>query len=108
MTEGKSSSDKAKGSHGFGKDKGKATPSVFEPGSLEFQYKCNSKDMADKYLRTTEAIAAYVSLTYSKHIRDLVLYGKEKEWEEPKAPEGKVSNVVLTKYKIELDRFYDE
>ena len=68
-----------------------------------FVYKFNSKDQADMYLRTTEAIRLYVGEVYGKDMRRLVQYGEEKTFTEPTAPGGeKISNVKLEKYRHEL------
>jgi hypothetical protein len=52
----------------------------------ELVYKFNTKDQADMYLRTTEAIANFVGVEYSRDMRMLVKHGIEKTFTEPRIP----------------------
>ena len=75
----------------------------------ELIYKFNTKDQADMYLCTTEAIADYVGVKYGKNMRMLVKHGKEKSFTEPKPPRKDDSTpALLEKYKSELTIFHRE
>ena len=52
----------------------------------ELVYKTNTKDQADMYLRTTEAIADYVGVEYGRDMRMLVKRSKEMIFAEPEDP----------------------
>ena len=68
-------------------------------------YKYGTKDQADKFLRTTEAVAEYVSVKYDLAMKQLVLYSKEKTFTEPKFPSDKKDVAGLAKYKIKYDAY---
>ena len=75
----------------------------------ELIYKFNTKDQADMYLRTTEAIADYVGVEYGRDMRMLVKKSKDKVFTEPLPPrtaEGTATTVPapgkLEKYRTEL------
>jgi hypothetical protein len=46
----------------------------------ELVYKVNTKDQADMYIRTTEAIGDYVAVEYGWNMRLLVNQGREVEF----------------------------
>ena len=72
-------------------------------GLWEFIYKSDTKDQADMYLRTTDAIADYVGVEYSKDMRMLVKKGKTKSFIEPSPLGDKVTSpAALEKYTTEL------
>ena len=70
-------------------------------------YKFNTKDQADMYLRTTEAIADFVGVEYGRDMRMLVKKSNEKIFTEPLPPRAATDNLVpapgrLEKYRTEL------
>ena len=76
-------------------------------GLWEFVYKSDTKDQADMYLRTTEAIADYVGVEYSRDMRMLVKKGTAKKILEPEPPKDKsTSPGLLEKYKAELNIYH--
>jgi hypothetical protein len=73
----------------------------------ELVYKFNTKDQSDMYLRTTEAIANFVGVEYSKDMRMLVKHGTEKIFTEPRIPRSKDATPgLMEKYKTELGLFH--
>ena len=73
----------------------------------EFVYESDTKDQADLYRRTTDAIADYVGVEYSKDMRMLIKRGVEKSFNEPQIPEEQdPSPESLEKYKAELNIYY--
>jgi hypothetical protein len=88
----------------------------------ELVYKVNTKDQADMYIRTTEAIGDYVAVEYGWNMRLLVNQGKEAEFTKPKAPTavmtraamkeegvGLVDSVKMAEYKkAELDLYHKD
>jgi Zinc knuckle len=73
----------------------------------ELVYKTNTKDQADMYLRTTEAIADYVGVEYGRDMRMLVKRGKEMTFTEPEDPTS--SKVIsMEKYKAELNLYHKD
>lgn len=76
-------------------------------GLWEFVYKSDTKDQADMYLRTTEAIADFVGVEYSKDMRMLVKKGTVKSFNEPSPPkDAATSPGLLEKYKAELSIYH--
>ena len=72
-------------------------------------YKFNTKDQADKYLRTTEAIADYVGIKYGRNMRMLMKHGTEMTFTEPIPPRtGELMQGLLAKFKMELDIFHKD
>jgi hypothetical protein len=71
-------------------------------------YKFNSKDQADLYLRTTEAIADYVGVEYGRNMRMLVKYGNEATFTKPTAPRQTKDSApgLLEEYKTELGIYH--
>jgi hypothetical protein len=73
MTEEEAAAKKAVSSIG---DKGKQFNGKHPRGKIEelgqLVYKSNTKDSADMYIRTTEAVADYVGKEYGKDMRMLV------------------------------------
>jgi hypothetical protein len=68
----------------------------------EFVYKSHTKDQADMYLRTTEAIADYVGVEYSRDMRMLVKKGTTKTFTKPIPPKGSSPPAAeLEEYKID-------
>lgn len=70
-------------------------------------YKFNTKDQADMYLRTTEAIADFVGVEYGRDMRMLVKKSNEKIFTEPLPPRAATDTTVpapgrLEKYRTEL------
>jgi hypothetical protein len=49
-------------------------------------YKINSKDAAEMYHATTEAIVDYVTITYGKDMQNLVKYGVDRNLTMPSPP----------------------
>jgi len=78
------------GSAKAGTSKGKLANGTRVLGKLEelgeLIFKFNTKDQADKYLRTKEAIADYVGVEYGRNMRMLVENGTEKTFTRPRAP----------------------
>jgi hypothetical protein len=73
----------------------------------ELVFKFNTKDQADMYLRTAEAIADFVGVEYSRDMRMLVKHGTEKTFTEPRIPRsGNTSPGLMEKYKTELRIFH--
>ena len=78
-------------------------------GLWEFIYKSDTRDQADMYLRTTEAIADYVGVEYSRDMRMLVKNGTEKNFDGPSPPKSEdVSPGTLEKYKLELSIYHKD
>ncbi len=71
-----------------------------------FVYTYGSRDHCNKFWKTTDAIADYVGREYNKAMRVLVKNSKECPPEEPKEPEGKVSDVEMKQYEKKLSRYY--
>ena len=76
-------------------------------------YKVNSKDQAEMYIRTTEAIADYVGVEYGRDMRMLVKKGKDKTFTEPGPPKLKKNETelpagALEKFRTELNIFHRE
>jgi hypothetical protein len=75
----------------------------------ELVYKFNTKDQADMYLLTTEAIAGFVGVEYGRDMRILVKRGTEKTFTEPRIPMSKDATPgLMEKYKTELGIFHRE
>ena len=75
----------------------------------ELVYKFNTKDQADMYLRTTEAIADFVGVEYGRDMRMLVKHGTEKTFTEPRIPRSDDTTPgLMEKYKTELRIFHRE
>jgi hypothetical protein len=75
----------------------------------ELVYKFNTKDQADMYLRTTEAVADFVGLEYGRDIRMLVKHGTEKTFTKPRIPmSNDTTPGLMEKYKTELRIFHWE
>ena len=73
----------------------------------ELVYKFNTKDQADMYLRTTEAIADFVGVEYGRDMRMLVKHGTEKTFTEPRIPRSDDTTPgLMEKYKTELRIFH--
>jgi hypothetical protein len=72
-------------------------------------HKFNTKDQADKYLRTTEAIADFVGVEYGRDMRMLVKHGTEKTFTEPRISRSEDATPgLMEKYKTELGIFHQE
>ena len=66
----------------------------------ELVYKFNTKDQADMYLRTTEAIADFVGVEYGRYMRMLVKHSTEKTFTEPMIPRNDDTTPgLMEKYK---------
>jgi hypothetical protein len=77
--------------------------------SGELVYKFNTKDQADRYLRTTEAITNFVGVEYGRDMRMLVKRGKEKTFTKPRIPMSEDATPgLMEKYKTELHIFHRE
>jgi Zinc knuckle len=86
----------------------------------ESVYKFNTRDQADSYIRTTEAIADYVGREYGYNMRVLVKNGTEKVFTEPKSPEKRAKgpeptatelsafNAAINRYHKKLDKYQDD
>jgi hypothetical protein len=91
----------------------------------EHVYKIGSSDQADTFVRTTEAIADYVGVTYGWAMRVLVKNRKEKVFTKPARPTaakvttrsqsstetkvlGIVSSAQMADYKAELDNYLQD
>ncbi len=73
----------------------------------EFVYKSHTKDQADMYIRTTDAIADHVGMEYSRDMRMLVKKGTEKTFTKPTPPKSKESSVgELQEYKMDLSIYH--
>jgi hypothetical protein len=66
-------------------------------------YKFNTKDQADMYVRTTEAIANFVGVEYGRDMRMLVKHGTEKTFTGPRIPRSiNTTPGLMEKFKTEL------
>jgi hypothetical protein len=75
----------------------------------ELVYKFNTKDQADMYLRTTEAIADFVGVEYGRDMRMLVKHGTEKTFTKPRIPRSDdTTPILMEKYKTELGIFHQD
>jgi Zinc knuckle len=74
----------------------------------ELVYKTNTKDQADMYLRTTEAIADYVGVEYGRDMRMLVKRSNEVIFKEPEDPATGKPGISMEKYKAELSLYHKE
>jgi hypothetical protein len=75
----------------------------------ELVYKFNTKDQADMYLCTTEAIADFVGVEYNRDMRMLMKLGTEKTFTEPRIPRSDGTTPgLMEKYKTELPIFHRE
>jgi hypothetical protein len=74
----------------------------------ELVYKTNTKDQADMYLRTTDAIADYVGVEYGRDMRMLVKRSKEMIFTEPKDPATGKAGISMEKYKAELNLYHKD
>jgi hypothetical protein len=75
----------------------------------ELVYKCNTKDQADMYIRTTEAIADFVSIEYGRDMRMLVKHGTEKTFTKPRITRSEDTTPgLMEKYNTELRIFHRE
>ena len=75
----------------------------------ELVYKFNTKDQADMYLCTTEAIADFVGVEYGRDMRMLVKHGTEKTFTKPRIPRSDDTTPgLMEKYKTELRIFHRE
>jgi len=74
----------------------------------ELVYKFNTKDQADMYLHTTQAVADYVCKEYGKDMRMLVKQGRERTFTKPIAPRTTADSTpgLMEKYKTELSIFH--
>ena len=63
----------------------------------ELVYKFNTKNQADLYLHTTEAIANYVGVEYGRNMQMLVKNGKEKTFIKPRAPRTEEKTLGILK-----------
>jgi hypothetical protein len=75
----------------------------------ELVYKFNTKDQADMYVRTTEAIADFVGVEYGRDMRMLVKHGTEKTFTEPRIPRNNDTTPgLMEKYKTDIRIFHRE
>jgi hypothetical protein len=110
MTEEEAAAKKAVSSIG---DKSKRFNGKHPRGKIEelgqLVYKSNTKDSADMYIRTTEAVADYVGKEYGKDMRMLVKNQTERNFTEPRAPRKEESTPgLLEKYKTELGIYHKD
>jgi hypothetical protein len=75
----------------------------------EHIYVVNTRNQAEKYLRTTEKIAQYAGLHVSKEMRILVLHGESKiaitKPEAPKKADAEKQPGRMEEYKVELSAY---
>ncbi len=74
-----------------------------------YVYKFGTKDQANMYIRTTEAIAGYVGRKFGSDMLNLVKYSNEKEFTKPKAPTFKkddMHSIIMEEYKAELNNYH--
>jgi len=64
-------------------------------------YKFNTKDQADMYLQTTEAIADFVGVEYGRDMRMLAKTSNEKIFTEPLPPRAATDTTVLAPGRLE-------
>jgi hypothetical protein len=67
-------------------------------------YKINSKDAAEIYMKTTEAIVDHVTIVYGKDMTNLVKYGVDRNFEMPPHPteqERKKDKLFEVKWKAD-------
>ncbi len=71
-------------------------------------YKSDTKDQADTYLRTTEAITDYVGVEYSRDMRMLVKKAIIQSFTEPTSPkkEDATNPFTVEKFKTELQIYH--
>ena len=79
----------------------------------ELVYKFNTNDQADKYIRTTEAIANYVGREYGRNMRNLVKHGQEAKFTKPKlgrVPEGQTEHLpgTIEEFKVDLNAYHKD
>jgi Zinc knuckle len=85
----------------------------------ELVYKFNTRDQADSYIRTTEAIADYVGREYGYDMRVLVRTSTEKVFTQPVLPDKRgrtehsvsevnAHNAELNRYHKKLDKYYED
>jgi hypothetical protein len=75
----------------------------------ELVYKFNTKDQANRYIHTTEAIADFVGVEYGRDMRMLVKHGKEKTFTKPRIPRSEnATSGLMEKYKTVLGIFHQE
>jgi hypothetical protein len=73
----------------------------------ELVYKFNTKDQADMYLHTTEAIADFVGVEYGRDTRMLVKHGTEKTFTGPRIPRSDDTTPgLMEKYMTKLRIFH--
>ncbi len=96
------------------KSKDKKHKSKDEPvlGAMEafgsLIYKVNSKDAAEMYQKTTEAIVDYVTTNYGKDMLNLVKYGEDRDFIPPPLPseaDRKKDKLFEVKWKAEYDEY---
>jgi len=91
---------------------GEVTPSTgSELGFEEFkraQYTFGVPGQANKYNRTTKAIAEYAKITYGKEMWKLVNESVETTFTEPPEPNEKATRAQMEKYKMKLGRCLDD
>ena len=77
-----------------------------DPRLGDLIYKFGTKDQADTYLRTTEAMALLVGREYGRDMRNLVKLGKEKDFTRPRRPNKDAPQSSIEEYKTELTVFH--
>jgi hypothetical protein len=75
-------------------------------GLWEFVFKSDTKDQVAMYLRSTDAIADYVGVEYSRDMRMLIKKGTVRSFNEPSPPKDTVTSLELEKYKPELSIYH--
>jgi hypothetical protein len=74
-------------------------------------YKINSKDAAEIYMKTTEAIVDYVTITYGKDMTNLVKYGVDRSFVMPPHPseqERKKDKLFEVEWKADYGEYLKE
>ena len=98
---------KSKGKWPSKSDNEKLKGDIAELGGNVYAY--GTRNQGDLYVKTTEAIAAYVGKKYDKSMWDLVKNGNEYQSREPEEPKGRdVSPYKMKKYEKELARHFDK
>lgn len=86
MSENNTTAGQAAGTSKYKKHHGEQVLGKIEEMLGKHVYKFNTKDQADVYILTTEALIDYVGREYGKDMRILVKYNTERTFTEPTPP----------------------
>lgn len=71
-------------------------------------YSYGVQGQAERFMRTTKAIAEYVGITHSKHVWVLLTEHKEPTFEDPEEPDKEASRGKWKKYEMLLKMVLEE